>query len=357
MVRLLSVINKDESEKWNSIVKSFEDFDVYYLHEYSQAFDIHGDGDPLLFYYENVDIRALNVVMKRDIALDRNFSEELSVGKYYDISTPYGYGGFLIEGEITEESLKLMSEEYSLACMKAGIVSEFVRFHPILKNDKELSGIYDITKLSQTITLNLTSKGDIWSNLLGKNRNVIRKSRKLGVEIFWGRSPDLIDEFIKMYNATMDKDNAKDYYYFGKDFYSSILNDLRYNSMIFYAKYNGEIIAMSMILFANNQMHYHLSASIKEYQSLAATNYLLYEAACWGCENGYKTFHLGGGLGSQEDSLFKFKKAFNKNSDTIFSTGKKIINIEKYNELIDIRNKQSNWNPNTDFFPKYRAVK
>lgn len=57
-------------------------------------------------------------------------------------------------------------------------------------------------------------------------------------------------------------------------------------------------------------MNYHLSGSIWEYANLAPTNLLLYEAALWGCANGCKTLYLGGGVGSGEDSLFKFKKAF-----------------------------------------------
>jgi len=38
-----------------------------------------------------------------------------------------------------------------------------------------------------------------------------------------------------MYNETMDNDGASGYYYFKKDFYNSILEDLKYNSLIFYA--------------------------------------------------------------------------------------------------------------------------
>ena len=152
----------------------------------------------------------------------------------------------------------------------------------------------------------------------------------------------------------MNKDDATDYYYFNTEFYKSVLEDLKYNSLIFYALYDQKVISMSMILFANENMHYHLSASDRDHQSLAATNLLLYEAACWGFENGYKSFHLGGGLGSKEDSLFKFKKAFNKNSKTYFSIGKKIFDQEKYHVLKNIREKESNKTSRDGFFPSYR---
>ena len=76
------------------------------------------------------------------------------------------------------------------------------------------------------------------------------------------------------------------------------------------------------MLYGNKQMHYHLSGSLIEYRNLAPSNLLLYKAALWGCEQGFKTFHLGGGVGSGEDGLYKFKAAFNRNSNYQFSIGK-----------------------------------
>lgn len=351
---MLSIITIDESDKWDSIVKSFSNYDVYYLSGYTKAFKLNGDGEPTLIYYHDEEIRAINVVMIRDIAEDKKFKDKIEFRKLFDITTPYGYGGFLIEGTPSKYNLKKMNEEYSEYCYSNNLISEFVRFHPVLENSKMNSELYEVMDLGKTITMNLISKEQIWNDLSSKNRNVIRKAIKSGVEIYWGRSPELIDEFIPLYNVTMNKDNATDYYYFNKEFYKSLLDDLKYNILIFYALYDQKIISISMIIFGKENMHYHLSASDGENQNLAATNLLLYEAACWGCENGYKLFHLGGGLGSKEDSLFKFKKAFNKNSETYFSIGKKIFNQDKYDELIEIRLQGDEADSETTFFPKYR---
>jgi len=322
---------------------------------YTKAFKLHGDGEPILFYYHDEEIRAINVVMIRDIAEDKKFKDKIDSKILFDITTPYGYGGLIIEGTPNHSNLEKLNEEYSNYCRSKNIISEFVRFHPILKNSNVNSEIYEVTDLGKTITIDLISKEQIWNDLSSKNRNVIRKAIKSGVEIYWGRNPELIDEFIPLYNATMNKDEAANYYYFNKEFYKSVLQDLKYNSLIFYAVYDDKIISMSMIMFGNCKMHYHLSASDREHQSLAATNLLLYEAACWGCENGYKSFHLGGGLGSKEDSLYKFKKVFNKNSDTYFYIGRKIFNQEQYDELVNIRKYNESFDKNTSFFPIYRG--
>lgn len=351
----LQVININENEKWDTVVKSFKDYDVYYLSGYTKAFQIHGDGEPTLFYYEDVNLRAINIVMKRDIENDEYFLGKLPENVYFDVSTPYGYGGFLLEGEVTEESLRAFNNEYSSFCKSEGIISEFVRFHPILKNSNILDNIYQITKLGKTISMNLDSKEKIWTDFTSKNRNMIRKAQKSGVKIFWGRNAELYKEFIHLYNNTMNEDHAKEYYYFGEDFYRSILNDLKHNALLFYAVYQSMIIAMSIVLFANQKMHYHLSASNKDYQHLAPTNLLLFEAACWGSENGFKTFHLGGGLGSQEDSLYKFKKVFNRNSDNNFTVGKKIFDESAYYLLYEMAVSGKKRQLDEKYFPAYRG--
>lgn len=146
------------------------------------------------------------------------------------------------------------------------------------------------------------------------------------MRIYSGRSSELFEIFREIYNATMDKDNASDYYYFAPSFYESVCKDLPHNSQIFYAQLpDGTIIASSIMLWANRRMNYHLSGSRREYQSLAPTNLLLYEAALWGCEAGCKTLHLGGGVGSGEDSLFAFKKSFFRGDHAAIISGGRFL--------------------------------
>ena len=352
---MISVLTIQQADEWNRIVKSFQHYDIYYLSNYVKAFNLHGDGEPLLFLYEDDQMRAINIVMKRDIAHDERFTGEMLANTYYDIATPYGYGGFLIEGTVTKESLKALDQEYSARCHQEGIVSEIVRFHPVLNNHEDVYDMYDICQLGKTITVSLSTKEEIWKNLNSNKKRWIKKAREAGVEVYWGRSPDLLTEFKHMYNGTMRGNNAKDYYYFNEAFYESVMKDLAHHSLIFYARYKGETIAMVLVIYSNGKIHHHLSASEIEYQHLAATNLVMYEIACWASENGFKTFHMGGGVGSREDSLYQFKQGFNKQSNTNFAIGKKIFDQQKYNQLIEIRTRECPINELESFFPLYRV--
>lgn len=343
MIKLFSL---ESSKEWDEVVRSFHEWDVYYLSGYVKAFHIHGDGDPQLLYYEADGLKAIYVYMKRKTAIEG----------YYDSVTPYGYGGVLFDGDTSEQNLQAFWKAYVEKMKEEGIVDNFVRYHPVLANAVPMKQISTVIDLGKTIAFDLTSPEVIWENIISKNRNMIRKAEKNGIEIHHGKDLELFNDFRRIYNATMDKDSAEEYYYFGEKFYESIHNDLHDNYEMFYAVLNGEIIAMSIMLFGNKQMHYHLSGSMIEYRNLAPSNLLLYKAALWGCEQGYKTFHLGGGVGSGEDNLYKFKAAFNKNSDYQFSIGKEIFNQEKYDKLVTLRAKQdSDFNPESKFFPLYRS--
>lgn len=343
---MMQIFNMNQAKEWDNLVQSFTNYDVYYLSGYVKAFQIHGDGEPQLFYYDEKGLRGIYVYMKRKTAIEGVF----------DSITPYGYGGFLLEGDTSEENVKALWAAYVDRMKEENIVNNFVRYHPVLANAVPMKTCSDVIDLGKTVAMDLTSEEVIWKNIHSKNRNMIRKAEKNGIVIKHGQGLELFDDFIKIYNATMDKDNAEAYYYFKPEFYKSIHEDLKDNYEMFWAEYEGKIIATSVMIFANGRLNYHLSGSDLQYRNLAPSNLLLYKAAIWGMEKGMKTFHLGGGVGSGEDNLYKFKIAFNRFSDCQFSIAKHIFDQSKYDELVEERaSRDTNFDRENKFFPLYRS--
>ncbi len=350
---MLTVYTMEQRDAWDAVVRSFSDFDVYYLSGYLRGFQIHGDGEPLLLYYQghpktgDADVRGITAIMKRDIAKDPHFEGRLEEQTVYDAVTPYGYGGWLIEGDGSTQAL---FEAYEAWCRDQKIVSEFVRYHPVLNNQMQSDNAYDVQGLGGTIAMDLSSPEVIWENITSKNRNMIRKAQKSGVNVYTARNTAVYEIFREIYNGTMDRDNASPYYYFAPDFYQSLLEDLPQNAQVFYAEVDGRVIAAAVMLAANGRLNYHLSGSLKEYGHLAPTNLILYEAALWGSANGCRTFHLGGGVGSGEDGLYKFKKSFYRGEPCRFHIGRKIYLQEEYQMLVAMRGELEQGG----YFPRYR---
>ena len=349
----MEIIDLLESDKWDEIVRSFPNYDVYYLSGYVKAFEVHGEGKPVLLYYEESSgSRAICALILRDVANDVLFRDKISSNVYFDAVTPYGYGGFIFDGDIDIENL---TREFHHVLKDNHVNSVFFRFHPVLENANQNLKIANVIPLGKTIAIDLSSPEVIWENIVSKNRNVIRKAEKSGVKIHNSSDSTLFKVFKEIYDETMRGDNAEDYYFFNEQFYDSIANDLKGNYEIFYATHEDKIISMAIMIFANDQMHYHLSGSLREYRSIAPSNLLLYKAALWGYEHGYKTFHLGGGIGSVEDSLYRFKAAFNRKSDYVFSIGRIIVDEDNYNKLLKLRGFSPNESNSISFFPQYRV--
>lgn len=349
MIRLLKI----DQDEWDEIVESFPSSDVYYLRGYVKTFHLHGDGDPVLIYYKDEKGgQAICVLMLRDISKSIFFNNELDANTYFDAITPYGYGGFITDGN---PEINNLSKEFSKLLQEHNIISVFFRFHPILNNSQDHIDMMKVIPLGKTIGIDLSSPAVIWNNLTSKNRNMIRKAEKSDVKICHSSDSSLITTFKEIYDETMRSDNAEEYYFFDWDFYDSILSDLKGKFEIFYATLHGKIISMAIMIFYKDQMHYHLSGSLREYRSFAPSNLLLYTAALWGHEHGFKTFHLGGGVGAGEDPLFKFKSAFNRNSNYNFSIGKMVVNQSYYDDLMRLRGFGKEESESIGFFPQYRA--
>ncbi len=350
---MLNILSANEKEKWNQAVKSYAKWDIYYLCEYAETFRLHGDGDPLLIEFADGDDRFCYVVMRRDISEDPAFEGLLESGRYFDFESPYGYGGPLADRAITEHGQNRFLNEMRDYALEHGIVSQFVRFHPLLLNHEMLSVVFETRYLHQTIYIDTSSPEVIMTNMDSKNRNMVRKAEKSGVTII--RKPiDDYQYFIPIYEETMMKDKADDYYFFNEEYFME-QTKLKDNACFFYAMREEYPIAAAIMYYNNKYMHYHLAGTHTEYRKYSPSNLLLYEAACWASEKGILQFHLGGGI-VEDDSLFGFKKKFNKNGRLPFYIGRTIFDKDSYRELLNIRLKlNSEFDINNNRMIQYRA--
>lgn len=354
---MLKLISNDEEQTWDNVLEQFPNASIYYSRQYCKAFQIHGDGDPVMVSYENKNgLKGICVIMKRDISFCHSFSNYIKEGEVFDAVTPYGYGGFIFNRNPSKEEQEQLSNELKQTLQKEKIISLFIRFSPLLANADSSRHILDVIDLGNTISMDLNNEEILLANMKRENRNRIRKAQKNGVVVKYNTGEEIMNQFIPIYEETMNADNANDYYFFKPEFYNSIVNDLKGKYKIFLAEYMGQTISGIIIIYHNDSIEYHLGGTKRDYRNLAAANLLLYSAALWGIENGFKTFHLGGGVGSGEDNLYRFKSTFNKNSNNRFSIGKLIVDETKYNYLVGLREKHDpDFNSESTFFPLYRS--
>lgn len=350
---MLNVIDASRKEIWNGTVKSFDNWDIYYLQEYALSFQIHGDGTPFLVEYRDDNARFCYVVMMSDIADAPQFKGVLEHGRYFDLETPYGYGGPLSDGPVPETSQDRFMAAFSEYAESKGIVSQFVRFHPLLMNHETAPRMFETRYLHDTVYIDTSSPEIIMGNMGSKNRNMVRKAIKNGVTV--ERRPiEDYRRFLPIYRETMEKDHASDYFFFEESYFKA-QSGLKDNACIFYAKKDGQDIAAAIMYCNDRFMHYHLAGTVTDCRQYAPSNLMLYEAACWASRRGIRKFHLGGGMAA-DDALFGFKKQFNKNGRLPFVIGRTVWDKNRFDSLTGLRKKlDPQFDENNTRMIRYRA--
>lgn len=349
---MYKLLTTADSREWSETLTRFEDSDIYFTPQYHSTFEANGDGEASAFVFQRGDDVLLHPFMKQSISRVGGLELE---GEWRDIQSVYGYSGPLATTE-AEDFLEEAFKAFHKYCLENNIVAEFIRFNPLLGNQRFISRDYRVIHPKNTVevSLNRTSE-ELWSSYPSVQRNMVRKAQKAGLEFeLADLSWELLTEFRRLYEETMQYVGAKDYYYFSESYYRAALNELNGNMKIGIARLEGETAAAALIMYYGDKLHYHLSAADTRYRSLAGTNLILHSTAEWGLSQGFQRFHLGGGRGNNtDDSLLKFKLRISPEQLPIY-LGMKVHLESKYDELCDTWLERMKPPSRPDYFLLYR---
>ena len=325
--------------------------------------DVFAHPDYLLLYKDPYWVRCA-VLRKNGLVimfpfLLRSVSNGQTRSHYYDIISPYGYGDVYQVGEGDFKAIKKeFYPQFKNWAKENNIVSEFLRFNLFSESLNDYHG--HVVHNNDNVVCDLTKGIDlIWEEFKPKVRQNIRKALRNGLKVTVDDSWDRMQSFINLYYRTMSRLNAKEKYFFDRDFFYRIMNRLKGCFTCFYVNYSGVDIASELVLISNEAIYYFLGGSHEKYFEKRPNELLNYEIMKWGIREGKKFFVLGGGY-RPGDSLFAFKKAFAPDGVWPFHVGKKIYNDLVYNSLVEHSEQEFkkagvDLDLFSDFFPLYRA--
>ena len=312
-------------EHWDKVLDTFlpTERDIYFREEYVRLYETDtekavccmvNDGDQtMLFPF-----------------LSRTFDYQGHT--LHDFETAYGYGGPIWHQ--TDEKFKSVAMLMMVDELKRqNYVAGFVRFHPLLTNYKGFS-VGRLIEDRKTVAIDLSlEENEIWmQEIHTKNRNVIKKGEKSGLTFVVDNEFKYLPEFIQLYDATMDKLDAADFYYFKQQYYEEFIKSLP-NSFLGVVLYEDRVVSAAIFMYEGGYGHYHLSGSDVSALKLSPNNYMLWQAVLELKRRGVNILHLGGGTTSAEDdSLFCFKSRFSKHTYQ-FCLGKLIFNERLYHDI------------------------
>ncbi len=348
---MIKVYSIKEPEEWDKAVRQCPTYDVFCLNSYMKAFQIQGSGEPILLVYTEDKDYAISTIFKRDIAVDKCFKGRLETGRYFDISTPYGYGGFV--GCVSDWNK--LNVEWAQWCNRQNIICEFERFNLFSDYHNYFNGEVESRTHNVVRSLDL-STDDMWMNFKQKVRKNVKRANKYGLQIIVENQGTYLDDFLRIYYGTMKRTDARDKFYFKKEFFET-LNQMKNNICYFHTVYHDKenecdkIISTELVIYGSQNVYSYLGGTDSNYFEMRPNDFLKWEIIKWAKEKGLKNFVLGGGYGA-DDGIFEYKKCLAPDGIVNFYIGKRVFDVNAYEELMEMRKDQIG---EMDYFPTYRG--
>ncbi|WP_180025388.1 GNAT family N-acetyltransferase [Acinetobacter sp. YH16049] len=275
---------------------------------------------------------------------------------YFDLITPYGYGGVAFKKATDIDFKEKVFEELNQHLSTTNCISVFLRLHPLLNKVVVADGAVFENGTTLAIKLN-NSYPEIYSKYSSGHKYDLKKSKKNENICIIDHTDFLyFDDFIEIYLETMRYLDASDFYFFDKEYFYRMKKLLAEKLKLVVVKLNDQIIGASLFMLHNGIIQYHLSGTTIEGRKYQPSKLILDYMVNWGVSQGYTFLHLGGGVGGQQDALYKFKKGFSAD-DYSFYTVRLITNNNIYRTLCsDLNFTDVEIDNISDFFPLYRKV-
>nr|WP_240148372.1 GNAT family N-acetyltransferase [Diaminobutyricibacter tongyongensis] len=194
----------------------------------------------------------------------------------------------------------------------------------------------------------------LWMSFDQKVRKNVKKAQRSGVVVEVDTTGSRFDEFIAIYEATMDRRGADGGYYFQREFFEAIHREMPGQFAYFHALLDGAVISTELVLLSQESGYSFLGGTLDHAFAVRPNDLLKYEVMRWLAESGRRWFVLGGGY-EAGDGIFRYKRAFAPNGIRPFAVGMRIIDPDSYRRLVEHRQAEQAEPLRQGFFPEYRA--
>lgn len=325
------IFDLSESQKWNEYLHRLpiNQQDIYFTPEYYHLYEELGDGKTQCFVFEEDKKIALYPYLinsVNEVGYDLN-------EQYYDIQGAYGYNG-ISTNSYNQHFLNSFFDCFDEYCKQHNIIAEFLRINPLFQNPLIHRKNYELVHDRDNINANLLKENIFETEYEYSTRKNIRKAIKSGLTFKSVLGKEItncdLESFCRIYNHTMKRNNAEDFYYFNTNYFNSISTQLKEKALFVFALSDTQIISCELVLLSGRIAYSFLGGTIRDYYQFRPNDFLKHETINLLKAMGYNNFLLGGGA----EGVFNYKKSFSKNGVIPFYIGKKTHNKRVYDEVV-----------------------
>jgi hypothetical protein len=354
----LQILQPQQHAQWMNVLERSFQYDFYHLPSYHLLAEQRGEGQAYLFAYMEEPYCIAVPLLLRPVGTVPGLGQ---CGEgWWDATSVYGYTGPVSSHVYIPESVQRdFRAALRDALQQRQIVTVFSRLHPLVLQHELIFGLGERTSIGRTVSIDLTLPIDEQRSHYRKNhKHGINKLVRMGATCLHDQNMDYLETFIDIYYETMNRVNASEFYFFDGIYFRNLISALKANMQLFVCLLDDDIICAGLFTLCNDIVQYHLGGTRNSFLKLAPMKLLFDTVRIWANEHKAHHFHLGGGVGSTEDSVFHFKAGFSKQRHA-FSVWRWVLLPEMYYRLCKERNE---WNNryglnlvSTEYFPAYRS--
>jgi hypothetical protein len=166
-----------------------------------------------------------------------------------------------------------------------------------------------------------------------------------------------VQTFVEIYGQAMKRLGAPMTYIFPNAWFEGFLRSTEATTRLFICELNGIPIGGGLVTMCKGLVQMHLAAVANDYVSLSPLKLLFDYVRIWAVQHNASIFHLGGGVGAKDDSLYAFKSGFSRTRH-LFYSWRWVVNHIVHDRLVETKdqfNKKNGVVTLEGFFPSYRA--
>lgn len=350
----LEILSLDErAADWDAALAELapRQQDVFFTSGYLRLWQRHGDGKALGAVYRDRDGLVLYPFILRDLSTVDYLGGEFA--GLYDVTSPVGFGGPLVRHLTGEETLAGFRAEIDDWCHANAVVSEFVRFHPLLETSLGMERHLDIEEAGKIVWARLDRGGSsLIESLSVPTRRNIRRALDAGLTCSVERDDEAWERFAELYLENALRRKALPAYRYDAAHFRNLRELLGPAAVLFGARLGGRLVAAALFLRSHDFVHFDALGADREFARLRPANVLLFEAMQWARGTTATALNLGGGYRG-DDEFFRFKYGFTQQLAPR-RVGRAIHLFEPYARAEQLRDEQGEI-LDCQYFPSYRA--
>jgi hypothetical protein len=276
---------------------------------------------PTYLYYESRGERWMHFVHVTDVPGT----------DWRDASSPYGYGGPLS----TTTDPGFLAEAWSVYCgwmQEQRIAVEYIRFHPMLANERYYGG--QVSSNREVVWIDVHGP-EFTQGYASRLRSTLKKANHSALRYAEFPLTHHAARFAEYYRSAMVGLGADDFYLFSPEYFDVLGTTSMAKLALCLAPdaSNDSWLSASVLLESSDTLEYHLAATSAEGKRVGASSYLLDPAAHQARQQGKKAFYLGGGTDQSTDNRLLFYKSSFSNLRLVYWVGYTIFIPRGYEQL------------------------